>query len=205
MITFGKSRLGQETSRLYCVVQSVLYWRFTVVLRISTLDTQKRRYVYMWDCQSNTVSDRLLMFCMFRLTCTHHTREYLHCSQCTLARQVCLWVRLRPGVDDVRGWLVLSAGLLAGGGGYLFLASATADPCEVPNLVAVTTGEVKCRALLSTTLVVCGTAPRTGATWWALLRICWEGITDCLDGRVVTRGTCDILHAVAWPPLGLCT
>ena len=108
-----------------------------------------------------------------------------------------MWVRLRPGVDDVRGWMVLSTGLLAG---CLLLASATADPCEVPNFVAVTTGEVKCRALLSTTLVVCG-IPRTGATWWVLLRICWEGITDCLDGRVVIRDTCDFCTLL----LGLCT
>ena len=77
-----------------------------------------------------------------------------------------MWVRLRPGVDDVCGWLVGGRCLLAGGGGCLLLASATADPCEVPNFVAVSTGEVKCRALLSTTLVVCGTTPRTGATWW---------------------------------------
>ena len=56
-----------------------------------------------------------------------------------------MWVRLRPSVDDVRGWLLLSAGLLAGGGGGgLLLASATADPFEVPNFVAVTAGEVKC-------------------------------------------------------------
>ena len=55
-----------------------------------------------------------------------------------------------------RSWLVDGRCLLTVRGGCWLPALATA--------VTVTTGDVECRAVLSTTLVVCGTAPRTGAT-----------------------------------------
>ena len=72
----------------------------------------------------------------------------------------------------------------------LLFASTTADSCEVPSCVTVVTGGAECWALLSTALVVCGSASRAGAAWWVLL-LCWERISEMLDGGLITGVVCD--------------
>lgn len=51
----------------------------------------------------------------------------------------------------------------------------------MPYFIAVITGDVKCRTLLSTSWMVCRAAPRIGAVWWALLM----GFADGLDGGMI--------------------
>ena len=89
-----------------------------------------------------------------------------------------------------RSWLVGGRCLLTVRGGCWLPALATA--------VTVTTGDVECRAVLSTTLVVCGTAPRTGATWWAFVvsTRCCLAVSWALQYRshVTSRTSASALH-----------
>ena len=72
----------------------------------------------------------------------------------------------------------------------MLFASTTADSCEAPNFVTVMTGDAECWALLSTALVVCGSASRAGAAWLVLL-LCWERFSEKLDGGLATGVVCD--------------